>query len=230
MLDTFRRLWRTALRPRPQAGRGAAAPASKPLKLVVFEDFGEPLLALLGELAPARLPRASPGAGGCIPGGGRRLAAQATQADLRQPHARGVAAAWNVPPPFEADGHRQRVVDVLKRARLSVHLLDGYAGREVDGHLDPATTYPQEQVRLARDRARSQLIWVPRQLPEIDEAQQTLLDELRNGERGSARHHFHEGMPPSELVQDIPGPATAGPAAAERPRRCSWTAIPRMRR
>jgi hypothetical protein len=39
-------------------------------------------------------------------------------------------------------------------------------------------------------------------LPEIDEAQQALLDELRNGERGSARHHFHQGMP-SDLVQDI---------------------------
>jgi hypothetical protein len=175
----------------------------KPVELVVFDDFGEPLLTLLGELARHVPPTRHMGPVDVY------LAEVAdSQRQLRKriyddlTH-EGVSVAWNVPPPFEADSHRQRVVDVLKRARLSVHLLDGYAGREVDGHPDPATTYPQEQVRLARGRARSQLIWVPRQLPEIDEAQRVLLDELRNGERGSARHHFHEGMPPSELVQDI---------------------------
>jgi hypothetical protein len=172
----------------------------KPVELVVFEDFGEPLLALLGELGrhvdPARIGPVDV-----------YLAEVAdSQRNLRKriyddlTH-EGVSVAWNVPPPFEAGGHRQSVVDVLKRARLSVHLLDGYAGREVKGR--PEVTYPQEQVRLARDRAQSQLIWVPRHLPEIDDAQRSLLDELRNGERGSARHHFREGMPPSELVQDI---------------------------
>src|SRR6185436_11467737 len=78
---------------------------------------------------------------------------------------------------------------------------DGYAGREVDGK--PEATYPQEQVRLARDQARSQLIWVPRPLAEVDDAQQALLAELRSGDRGRSQFHFHEGMPPSELVQDI---------------------------
>ncbi len=107
----------------------------------------------------------------------------------------GVSVAWNVPPPFEAEGHRQRVAAVLKRARLSVHLLDGYAGREIDGK--PETTYLQEQVRLARDQARSQLIWVPRHLAEIEDTQKALLAELRSG------GGLHKGMPPSELVQDI---------------------------
>ncbi len=168
---------------------------------VVFEDFGEPLLELMEELSRHAGPAHDLGPVDVY------LAEVADS--LRQTRKRihddltreGVSVAWNTPPPFDAEGHRQRVTAVLKSARLSVHLLDGYAGREVDG--EPETTYPQEQVRLARDQTRSQLIWVPRDLAEVDDAQKALLAELRSGDRGASHHRFVEGMPPSELVQDI---------------------------
>ncbi|HYN21916.1 MAG TPA: SIR2 family protein [Thermoanaerobaculia bacterium] len=172
-----------------------------PVELVAFEDFGEPLLGLLGELSRHVDPARDLGPVDVYlaeVADSQRQLRRRVHDDLAR---EGVSVAWNLPPPFDAEEHRQGAVAVLKRARLSVHLLDGYAGREVDGK--PETTYPQEQVRLARDQARSQLVWVPRPLPEVDDTQQALLTELRSGDRGTSRHHFHEGMPPSELVQDI---------------------------
>lgn len=162
---------------------------------VVFEDFGAPLLELLGELSRHAGPAQDLGPVDVYladVASSLRQTRQRIHDDLTR---EGVSVAWKVPPPFDAEGHRQRVTAALKRARLSVHLLDGYAGREVDGK--PETTYPQEQVRLARDQARSPIIWVPRQLVEIDDAQKALLEELRSG------GGLHEGTPPSELVQDI---------------------------
>ena len=168
---------------------------------VVFEDFGEPLLELLGKLSRHVDPARDLGPVDVYlaeVADSQRQLRKRVHDDLTR---EGVSVAWNVPPPFVAAVHRQRVTAVLKRARLSVHLLDGYAGREVDG--EPETTYPQEQVRLARDQTRSQLIWVPRDLAEVDDAQKALLAELRSGDRGASHHRFLEGIPPSELVQDI---------------------------
>jgi hypothetical protein len=172
-----------------------------PVELVVFEDFGEPLLGLLGELSrhvdpthnlePVDVYLAE------VADSQRQLRKRVHDDLTRE----GVSVAWSVPPPFDSEGHRKRVSTILQRARLSVHLLDGYAGREVDGN--PEITYPQEQVRLARNQARSQLIWVPRPLTEIDESQQALIAELQSGSHDTSRHHFYEGIAPSELVQDI---------------------------
>lgn len=173
----------------------------RPVEPVVFEDFGEPLHELLGQLAKHVDPARDIGPVDVflaeVADSQRKLRKRIYDDLTRE----GMSVAWNVPPPFESEAHRKRVVTVLKRARLSVHLLDGYAGLEIDGK--PETTYPQEQVRLARDQARSQLIWVPRDLSEIDDAQRALLAELKSGNRGASRHLFHEGMPPSELVEDI---------------------------
>jgi SIR2-like domain/TIR domain len=171
------------------------------VEMIVFKDFGEPLLELMGELSRHVNPARDLGPVDIYlaeVADSLRPLRQRVHDDLTR---EGVRVAWDVPPPFDAEGHRQQVTAVLKRARLSVHLLDGYAGRKVDGK--PETTYPQEQVRLARDHAQSQLIWVPRPLAEVDESQQTLLTELRSGDRGSSRYRFVEGMAPSELVHDI---------------------------
>jgi hypothetical protein len=165
------------------------------VELVPFEDFGKPLLDLLAELSRHASPAHDPGPVDVY------LAEVADS--LRQIRKRvyddltreAVSVAWHIPPPFDAEGHCQRVTTVLQRARLSVHLLDGYAGREIDGK--PETTYLQEQVRLARDQARPQIIWTPRQLAEIEDTQKALLAELRSG------GGLHEGTPPSELVGDI---------------------------
>jgi hypothetical protein len=167
----------------------------RPVEPVAFEDFGEPLLALLGELSRHAGPAQDLGPVDVylaeVADSQRKLRKRVYDDLTRE----GVSVAWNVPPPFDAESHRQRVTAVLKRARLSVHLLDGYAGREIDG--EPETTYPQEQVRMARDQARPQILWVPRGLAEIDDTQKALLAELQSG------GGLHEGIPPSELVEDI---------------------------
>jgi hypothetical protein len=173
-----------------------------PVEPIAFEDFGEPLLELLGDLSRHVGPARDQGPVDVFlaeVADSRRQLRKRIYDDLTR---EGLSVAWNVPPPYDAEGHRQRVTAILKRARLSVHLLDGYAGREIDDK--PETTYLQEQVRLARDQARLPLIWVPRSLPEVDETQQAFLTELRSGDRGTSRHRFlDEGMPPSELVEDI---------------------------
>jgi hypothetical protein len=164
-----------------------------PVEAIAFEDFGEPLLALLGELSKQVDPARDLGAVDVflaeVADSQRRFRKRIYNDLTRE----GVSVAWNVPPPHDAEGHHRRVTAILKRARLSVHLLDGYAGREIDDK--PETTYLQEQVRLARGQARSQLVWLPRDLAEVEDAQQALLTELGSG--------FHKGTPPSELVEDI---------------------------
>lgn len=167
----------------------------RPVEPVAFEDFGEPLLALLGELSRHAGPAQDLGPVDVYLAEVADSLLQVRKRIYDDLMREGVRVVWNVPPPFDAEGHRQRVTAILKRARLSVHLLDGYAGRKIDGK--PETTYPQEQARLARDHARSQLIWVPRHLEEIDDTQEALLAEFRSG------GGLHEGIPPSELVEDI---------------------------
>lgn len=175
--------------------------SGKPVELIVFEDFGRPLLERLRELSQSIEPARDFGPVDVYlaeVADSQRPLRKRVYDDLTR---KGLSVAWNVPPPFDAQGHRQQVGAILQRARLSVHLLDGYAGREVDGA--PETTYPQEQARLARQQARSQLIWVPRHLPDLDESQQALLAELQGAGGDASRRDFLEGLPPSELVRDI---------------------------
>ncbi len=173
----------------------------KPVEPLVFADFGQPLLELLGELAHCVDPALEVGPVDVylaeVSDSQRQLRKRLHDDLVRA----GVSVAWNVPPPFDAEGHRQRAITVMRRTRLSVHLLDGYAGKEVAG--DPQTTYPQEQVRLARDHARSLLVWVPRRVAAVDDSQRVLLDELRSGAGGPTGHDFQEGTPPGELVLDV---------------------------
>ncbi len=164
------------------------------VELVSFEDFGKPLLDLLEELSRHAGPAHDPGPVDVylaeVSDPLRRIRRRVYDDLTRE----GVSVAWDIPPPLDAEGHRQRVTTVLKRARLSVHLLDGYAGREIIGK--PESTYLQEQMRLAREQARPQILWTPRDLAEIEDTQKALLEELRND------GGFHEGGP-SDLVADI---------------------------
>src|ERR1035438_8177210 len=56
----------------------------------------------------------------------------------------------------------QRVLQELRAADLSVHLLDALPGREIENR--EGSTYPQRQVELALQHGKSQLIWVPRSM------------------------------------------------------------------
>src|SRR5215813_9438172 len=53
----------------------------------------------------------------------------------------GVDVVMQVPPPFEADAHDEQARDELKRADMSVHLLDSWPGREISDKTE--LTYPR---------------------------------------------------------------------------------------
>lgn len=70
-----------------------------------------------------------------------------------------------LPPPFNAIEHNDKVLERLKSARLSVHLLNEYPGNYMKGmEAEGILTYPQKQAELARRNAHSQLVWMPKNL------------------------------------------------------------------
>ena len=90
----------------------------------------------------------------------------------------------DIPPPHDEAGHDRRVIEVLQSVDLSVHLLDAWAGREIDGRED--RTYLQQQADLALEHAAAPMIWTPREL-DIDgiddETHQTFMKKLKGDER-----------------------------------------------
>ena len=67
-----------------------------------------------------------------------------------------------VPPPYPPAEHEAALKETLKKADLSIHLLDEYAGRELEGGL--SETYPQKQVEIGAGLKVNQYIWVPKDL------------------------------------------------------------------
>lgn len=120
--------------------------------------------------------------------------------DLRR---KGITIMSKIPPPYEARAHEERVRVVLRKSMLSVHLIDGYSGREIEG--DPGISYPQKQVALARETTGAQLIWTSRDLDleKIeDESQREFLTWLESGDRAGAVYDFIRGTP-ADLVPQI---------------------------
>lgn len=116
---------------------------------------------------------------------------------------KGVSVEAGVPPPYASDAHAERVKTAAANALLSVHLLDEVPGREVDGL--PGSTYPQQQLALARGRARSQFVWVRKELETKnieDESYRAMLDALENEKREGASYDFVRGAS-SLLVAQI---------------------------
>ena len=100
----------------------------------------------------------------------------------------------NIPPPFEAAEHESKVIEAMKQADLSVHLLDEFPGREIHG--DEGKSYPQKQVELGLKYAKSQFIWVPNTLDletVEDPGYKSFIDELQNGNRGASNYSFIKG-------------------------------------
>lgn len=115
-----------------------------------------------------------------------------------------------MPPPDEAKEHEKAVVTALRKADLSVHLLDQYPGREING--DPENSYAQKQAELALLEGRPQMIWVPGETNleqiEVDSYRQFLaMLEKGNvssmeGNTTSKEYEFLRG-PKSSLAQEI---------------------------
>ncbi|HEX8183915.1 MAG TPA: toll/interleukin-1 receptor domain-containing protein, partial [Blastocatellia bacterium] len=74
----------------------------------------------------------------------------------------GAHVIRSVPPPYEAASHEQAALDEIRKADLTVHLLDSLPGREIEG--DESKSYPQRQAELAIEHGRSQFIWAPHNL------------------------------------------------------------------
>ncbi len=116
---------------------------------------------------------------------------------------RGHEVGLKPPPPYSGKRHREAARRAITGARLSVHLLDDLRGAEIEG--DEENTYPWEQVRLGRERAAAQLLWVPRtvDLAAIeDQRQKRFLAELEGGERGERPYDFLRGTA-AELAAEV---------------------------
>ncbi|MFL6215563.1 MAG: toll/interleukin-1 receptor domain-containing protein [Blastocatellia bacterium] len=120
---------------------------------------------------------------------------------------KGITVIADVPPPFEAGLHEQQARAAIGKAHLSVHLLDAYPGREIEGADDKS--YAQRQVELGIEQASAQFIWVPKSLDyaALEEGgYRDFLHRLENGDRSGASYKFLRGLPaelPHELLDEI---------------------------
>jgi hypothetical protein len=101
----------------------------------------------------------------------------------------GIEVVTGMPPPEGEAQHEAAVVEGLNRSRLSIHMLGALPGRPLDEDR-PARTYPTEQLRVALEHARSQLVVLPPGLsheaieePEYGELVTSLHDRQRDAEK-----------------------------------------------
>lgn len=107
---------------------------------------------------------------------------------------KGIVVESGVPPPYAPEAHDARVREAARDALLSVHLLDEWPGREVEGA--PGQTYPLRQLELVRGTAKAQLIWVQSELDAAaveDEVYRAELRRIEHGERGDGAYEFVRG-------------------------------------
>lgn len=115
----------------------------------------------------------------------------------------GITLAAQIPPPYEAAAHDEKVRAELRQTQLSVHLLDAYPGRELEGA--PEKAYPQRQAELAIESAQPQMIWLPQGLDLAtveDEAYRVFLTGLESGQRGQASYRVIRETP-SAITREI---------------------------
>ncbi|MFQ5605256.1 MAG: hypothetical protein ACE5HS_18480 [bacterium] len=131
----------------------------------------------------------------------RRKTFERTKNELE---AQGVKVICGVPPPYEAETHAQTVSEEIKNAQLAVHLLDIYPGRPIEG--ETTKSYPQKQVELGIEYAKSQFIWVPDSFKleniEEDEPYKNFVTSLENERTEKARFTFVQSRP-DNLTHDI---------------------------
>lgn len=110
---------------------------------------------------------------------------------------------YDIPPPFDEIEHENAVKEKLKETSLSVHLLDQFPGRNIEG--EETIWYPQSQAELGLQCAKPQLIWVPADIniESIEEEKyKVFLQDLENGKQPSKNLKYIRGTK-SELTQQI---------------------------
>ncbi|MEW6288215.1 MAG: toll/interleukin-1 receptor domain-containing protein [Thermodesulfobacteriota bacterium] len=96
-----------------------------------------------------------------------------------------------LPPPYPVEDHNRRLLEVLQQVDISIHLLDQWPGRIVDGA--EQQTYPRLQADTAVSCQRAAMIWVPAglKMEAIDDKEHARwLINLEKGERREARFQF----------------------------------------
>jgi hypothetical protein len=111
---------------------------------------------------------------------------------------------FDVPPPYEDNEHEEAVKERIEEADLTVHLLDQYPGREIEG--EATLWYPQKQAELSLLSDKPQLIWVPKEM-NIDEIEEdlykTFMQSLGNGKQLSKKQIEYIVGTKSELPKQI---------------------------
>jgi hypothetical protein len=87
----------------------------------------------------------------------------------------------NIPPPYDADKHDERVIAEIGKAHLVINLLNQDQGIKMENR--PETTYLRRQVELGIKHAPRQLIWIPRTLEIENPEHQDFIELLKNCER-----------------------------------------------
>lgn len=96
-----------------------------------------------------------------------------------------------LPPPYKAVEHQNVLNQTLSESHLSIHLLDQYAGRQIDDLED--TSFSRLQAETAIEQKQHSLIWVPDSLDTADiedEQQAQWLQQLKNKKRTNSGYHF----------------------------------------
>jgi len=115
----------------------------------------------------------------------------------------GIRVTSNLPPPYDSSSHEAAAINAINQAHLSIHLLDGVPGREIEGQEEK--TYPRRHAELGLEHARSQMIWVPQSLdPQAieDSAYRTFIHELENGARDESGYNFIRESP-SNITREV---------------------------
>ena len=133
--------------------------------------------------------------------------------DLRQNDS--IRIVSNIPPPFEAAAHEQKIIEAVTQADLSVHLLDNLPGREIQD--SEGKSYSQRQVELGLQYGKAQFVWAPQTLDAEaieDESYRNFIDQLQNGNRGEAKYCFVRGSASSisrEVLEMLERPTEPPP-------------------
>ncbi|WP_428663018.1 toll/interleukin-1 receptor domain-containing protein [Runella sp.] len=114
----------------------------------------------------------------------------------------GFSIITNIPPPDEVSAHEQKLLQILPKADLAIHLLDQFPGRDIDG---TDTWYPKKQVELSLQLSPAKLLWVPSDLDENnieEEKYKVFIQELEKHNKPENKFEFIRGNK-NELTRQI---------------------------
>jgi hypothetical protein len=116
---------------------------------------------------------------------------------------KGFTVVTGIPPPDEATAHENAVNAALQKSKLSIHMMDEYPGKEIEGFHE--IWYPQKQTELALQSPNPQMIWIPADtdFENIEEEKYSeFLKEIEKGKVCAKEYEFLRGSK-STVSQDV---------------------------